>query len=320
MIDKLDLRIPQNAVWRPRIERILSFDPWTPSSAHLQSAIHYEKKTDLRAVGIDAILHFRCRHGAKHSKLEILDTGKKPYSEIVSIIERVAKVRLDRLGIMRIDLTADLPGVTVPWLKPHVRFKFKRTEREYGQLQYGLVGHGEVETIIAGSRPNVLRIYNKTKECLYQFRRMQRQASPDADPLEFEKEFGLKETDILTRIERQIGGSRIPPEIANFRSLRNLPGFNPFDSLEIITSGESAIPSPAECNGLDYFTGIGLNCESKQLGMNQFRKMLNKQTKGNAARTIQRYREFFSNDSGPTISIKQVVEAYRQSTIDQLAS
>ena len=320
MIDKLDLRIPQNAVLRPCIERIFSFDPFLPSAAHAKPAVHYEARTDLRTIGIDAIFHFRCKHGPKNSKLEILDVGEKTFSEIVNTIDRVAKVSLDRLGIMRIDLTADVPGVTVPWLKPRVRFKFKRSEREYGQLQYGLVGHGDVETIIAGSRPNVFRIYNKTKECLYQFRGMQRHASLDADPLEFEKEFGLKETDILTRIERQIGGSRIPPEVATFPCLQNLPDFNPFTSLEIISSGQPFLPSPQDCDGLEFYTGMGLQAEAQRMGMQGFRKQLNKQTKGNAARTLERYSRFFPDGHEFPISIQQIVEACKQSTIKQLAA
>lgn|ERR1035438_350615 len=320
MIDKLDLRIPKNAVWRPRIERLFSFDPFTPAPARVQPAQHYEGRTDLRAVGIDAILHFRCKHGEKNSKLEILDAGIKPYSELVSVIEHVIRGSLADLGIMRIDLTADVPGVTVPWLKPRMRFKFKRTEREYGQLQYGLVGHGDVETIIAGSRPNVLRVYNKTKECLYRFRRMQRKANPDADPLDFEKEFGLKETDILTRIERQIGGSRIPHEAETFGCLQNLADFNPFTSLEIISSGQHSLPSPHDCEGLEYYTGLGLNAEARRMGMQGFRKQLNKQTKGNAARTLERYSRFFPDGPTSPILIEQIVESYRQSTIEQLAA
>jgi len=320
MIDKLDLRIPKYAVWRPCIERVLSFDPFMPSAAHGKPSNLYQLRADLRPIGIDAMLHFRCKFGQKNSKLEVLDVGKKTYSEIVSIIHRVAEVSLDKLGIMRIDLTADMPGVTVPWLKPRVRFKFKRSQREYGQLKYGLVGDGEVETITAGSRPNVFRIYNKTKECLHQFRGLQRNANPDADPLEFEKEFGLKETDILTRIESQIGGSRIPREVATFPCLKNLPDFNPFTSLEIISSGKSAIPSPQECEGLEYYTGLGLHAEALRMGMQSFRKQLNKQTKGNAARTLERYSRFFSNGPDCSISTQQIVEAYKQSTIEQLAA
>jgi hypothetical protein len=254
----------------------------------------------------------QCKHGDNHSKLEVLDAGKKSYSEIVNLIESVTKANPQDLGIMRIDLTADVGGVTVPWLKSHVRFKFKQKENEHGQIKYG--------PILAGSRPNVIRIYNKTQECRFQFRRMQRKASLDSEPLEFEKEFGLKETDILTRVERQCGGNRIPSEIETFGCLRNLPDFNPFDSLEIIRSGQLTLPSPEECDGLEYFTGLGLNVEAQRMGMQAFRKRLNRQTKGNAARTIERYQRFFPDGAGVPITVEQLTETFRQSTIVQLAA
>lgn len=320
MIDKLDLRIPKDARWSPAVEKIFSYDPLAPLSARMHPAQHYEGRTDLRAVGLDAILHVKCRHGDKHSKLEILDVGKKPHSEIVKLIEGVAGVNPNPLGIMRIDLTADVPGVTVPWLRSHARWKFKRIEREFGQLPYGTVGRCEVETVTYGSRPNVIRVYNKVEECLSQFRRMQRKVIPNAEPLSFENEFGLKETDILTRIERQSGGSRIPPELATFRCLQNLPDFNPFTSLEIISSQRHSFPSPQDCEGLEYYTGLGLQAESRRMGMQNFRKQLNRQSKGNAARTLERYRRFFSDGDQVCISIEQIFETYRQSTIDQLAA
>lgn len=320
MIDKLDLRIPQGGVLRPIVRDYTRGQPWESYSSRVRPTLHYTGKADLRAVGIDAILHVQCKHGDKHSKLEVLDVGKKPYSEIVRLIDAVTDAKPWELGIMRIDLTADVQGVTVPWLKSHIRFKFKRTENEYGQLRYGLIGHGEVETILAGSRPNVFRIYNKTKECLFQFRRMQRKVSIDAEPLEFEKEFGLKETDIVTRVERQCGGGLIPSELANFGCLQHVLNFNPFSSLEIIRSGQSALPLPEECEGLEYYTGLGLHNEVQRIGMQAFRKRLNKQTRGNAARTLERYRRFFPDGAETPVTVEQLLENYRQSTIDQLAA
>jgi hypothetical protein len=286
----------------------------------VRPALHYAGKADLRTVGIDAILHVQCKHGDSHSKLEVLDVGKKPYSEIVNLIESVTETNPETLGVMRIDLTADVKGVTVSWFKSHVRFRFKRTEHEHGQLHYGLIGHGCIETILAGSRPNVFRIYNKTNECLFQFGRIQRKTSIDAEPLEFEKEFGFKETDILTRVERQCGGNRIPSEIANFGCLQRLPNFNPFRSLEIIGSGQLALPSPEECEGLEYYTGLGLHNEAQRVGMQAFRKVLNKQTKGNAARTLERYGRFFPDGTEVPVTVEGLIEAFRQSTIDQLAA
>ena len=320
MIDKLDLRIPYGSSLRAPVEAYIRWEPSETYSSRVRPTLHYAGKADLRPIGIDAILHIQCKHGTRDSKLELLDADKKHYSKFVSLIDDVAEVNPDELGIMRIDLTADVRDITVPWLKSHIRFKFKRTANEYGQLLYGLVGHGEVETILAGSRPNVFRVYNKTKERQFQFRRMQRKVSEDAEPLEFEKEFGQKETDILTRTERQCGGSRIPPELATFGFLQNAPNFNPFSSLEIITSGQSTLPLPEECDGLEYYTGLGMHIEAQQSGMQEFRKKLNKQTKGNAARTLERYGRFFPDGAEAPTTVEQIIENFRQSTIEQLSA
>jgi len=320
MIDKLDLRIPNGSTFCPTVRNYTRCLPYESYSARVRPAVHYAGKADLRHVGIDGILHVQCKHGDHHHKLEILDVGKKPYSEIVELIESVTTTKPESMGIMRVDLTADVLDVTVPWFKSHLRFKFKRAANEHGQIRYGLIGRGEVETILAGSRPNVFRIYNKTSECSFQFRRMQRKTSKDAEPLEFEKEFGFKVTDIRTRIERQCGGNRIPPELATFGSLQNAPAFDPFTSLEIVTSGHVALPLPEECDGLEYYTGLGMFAESKRVGMQEFRKRLNKQTRGNGARTIERYRRFFPHGEDRPITSEQIYETYRQSTIAQLAA
>jgi hypothetical protein len=320
MIDKLDLRIPAGTPWRSPVLEYVRFHPSDTYTLRVRPAAHYTGKVDLRCLGIDALVHLQCKHGDKHHKLEILDAGKKPYSELVQIVEFVTDADPLKLGIMRIDLTADVEDVSVPWFRNCVRFRFKQADVEHGQLKYGLIGNGQVETILAGRRPNLFRIYDKTSECEYQFRRMQRKASKDADPLEFEKEFGFKETDIRTRIERQCGGNRIPPELASFGNLQNAPMYNPFTSLEIVTSGNVAIPSPEDCEGLEYYTGLGLYEESQRVGMQSFRKNLNKQTRGNAARTMERYRRFFPHGAENPITLEQIYETYKQSTIAQLAA
>ena len=150
---------------------------------------------------------------------------------------------------------------------------------------------------------------------------MTRQENREADPLEFEKEFGIKATDILTRVERQCGGDRIPPELATFGHLMRAPDFNPFDRrLEIIRSGRKSLPKPEECEGLEYFTGMGMHTEAKRIGMQEFRKLLNKQTTGNAARTMQRYERFFPDGFATPITVQEIYEAYRASALKQLAA
>ena len=319
MIDKLDLRIPTDALFRDLLIRVFSIDPTRRDKRCFQRAVHYEARADLRPLGIDAILHFKCKHGDHDSKLEILDVGKKGYSELVEITQAVTSAEPDEFGIMRIDFTADVPNVTVPWFKSHLRFKYKRTEREFGQNLYGLISHGEIETIIAGTRPNVYRVYNKVAENQVQFRRMLRKASPDADALEFEKEFGMKETDVLTRIERQCGGKGIPAEIQTFGSLKLVPDFNPFDRIELVKCSALELPRPDECNGMEYYTGLGLYMEAERIGMQGLRKQLNKQTSGNAARTMASYGRFFPQGRAP-ITMDGILRIFHESNREQLAA
>lgn len=320
MIDKLDLRISRDAQFRKSVAEYIRGIPYETYTSRVRPAVHYAGKADLRSLGIDALLHVQCKHGDKQHKLELFDVGKKSYSEIVELVESVTDAAPAAMGIMRIDLTADVKDVPVEWFKQHARFKFKRTEREYGELKYESIGRGEVETIMAGSRPNVFRIYNKVAESEVQFRRMQRRQNADAEPLEFEKEFGFKESDILTRVERQCGGDRIPLELETFGSLHRAPDYNPFQNLEIVSSGMLTLPTPEECNGIDYFTGLGMHYKAKEIGMQEFRKLLNRQSNGNSARTLQRYGQFFPDEIENPISSEEIFEVYRDSVRKQLSA
>lgn len=320
MIDKLDIRIPRDASFRKSVSEYTRGLPYETYTARVRPAVHYVGKADLRTIGIDALLHVQCKHGDHDHKLEIFDVGKKTFSEIAALVDSVTDANPEAMGIMRIDLTADVDGIPVPWFKEHARFKFKRTEREYGEVKYEMIGRGEVETIMAGSRPNVYRIYNKVAESRVQFRRMQKKRNLDAEPLEFEKEFGFKDTDILTRVERQCGGDRIPAELESLGSLHRAPDYNPFQNIEIISAGLPTLPTPEQCNGIDYFTGMGMYHEAKRVGMQEFRKLLNRQTNGNGARTMQRYRPFFVNEGRNSISATELFEIYRKSVKEQLSA
>ena len=86
VIDKLDLRIRSGSVLRPAVREYTRGLPYETYTARVRPAVHYTGNADLRSVGIDAILHVQCKHGDKHHKLEVLDAGKKPYSEIVGLV------------------------------------------------------------------------------------------------------------------------------------------------------------------------------------------------------------------------------------------
>jgi hypothetical protein len=320
VIDKLDLRIPPHTGFSRAVAEFTRGLPYSSFTTRVRPAVHYSGKADLRPIGIDALLHLQCKHGERSHKLEILDAGKKPYSEITALIERVTDASPENWGIMRVDLAADVRDVSVDWARKHVRFKFKRTSREYGELKYGVIGKGNVETITAGCRPNLFRVYDKVTESKLQFNRMLRKQSPDSEPLEFEKEFGFKETDTVTRFERQCGSTGIPPELSSFGDLHRAPQFNPFGNVEIIRAGQSQLPEPEDCEGIEYFTGMGLRAEAQRRGMQDFRKLLNRQTKGNAARTLDRYGRFFNTPNANSFSIEALFDSYRESILRQLSA
>lgn len=59
----------------------------------------------------------------------------------------------------------------------------------------------------------------------------------------------MKETDIITRVERQIGG-KIPEQFSPVGQLRTLDTYDPFDNLKIIVGGTS------EPNPDDYYEDV----------------------------------------------------------------
>jgi hypothetical protein len=322
VIDKIELRVPQWAHFTPDVQSLVREIDYAGGLCRVKRSAHYQGVADLRSLGIDAILHAYCKRTEPHNhKLELLDTGTKSYSELEEQIQAVFRIDSEQLGVMRLDLCADVPGIPVIWFQPRVRIKYKRFAGEVGKLQYEKLGSGKIETLIVGRRPNVFRIYDKVAECKMQFRKMTRRANPDSEPLDFEKEFGFAETATLTRIERQYGGKRIPPHLDTFGKLAHAPEHNPFEPLEILCGEGGAVPSVEECSGpTEYMTGMKMREMILEMGLQQFRAWLNKTSNGNAARIMERYKRFLPSDLAAVISTELIYGIYRKSAMKQLAA
>jgi hypothetical protein len=320
MIDKLDLRAPSFCLLRPEVSRYVRVlgDAY---SHRVKPNSYYSGRCDLRPMDIDGILFLNCKFPRSHNhKLEILDAGKKSYSDFVRIAESVFDVNPDSLGIMRIDLTVDVFDVPVWWLKPRTRIKFKQFSDEHGKLEYGQFGRTQIETLRAGKGDSLFRIYNKIEELQMQFRRLCRKANKDAEPPDFEREFGYRPDAVVTRFERQCRGRSIPEVLNSFAKLHHAPNFNPFDVVEIVNSGKADLPTIDECETpSEYFYGKGLNQECSERGMQRFRSWLNKNTNGNAARIMKRYSRFFPCEGGPRLTSNQLYEKYQESMKRQLS-
>lgn len=325
MIDKLELRLPALTLFRRDVREFMLESRHFEKSSRIMGSGRYEWVTDIRPVGIDALLHFGLRRGenkphAGEHKLELLDTGKKRYSDLTAQIEQTIEGPVDDLDIMRIDLCADMCEVPVEWFLPRVRVKFKRVAYEMGNLKYQRIGKKGIQTISAGRRPNIIRIYDKVAEYKEQLRKLKRKQSRDADDLNLRTEFGISEHATITRVERQFGGGRVPKEINSFGKLSNLPRFDPFTNIEINNGCGASMPTIKEC-GLDiWLTGTRLREMRDEMGLQQFRRWLSANSSGNAARYVKRYAAFLELDSDQHVTSESLYKAYRESVERQLAA
>jgi hypothetical protein len=262
-----------------------------------------------------------CLHGSKgNHKLELLDTGDLSYQRIQREIQQVFDIDPWHLGLMRIDLAADVPGVPVRWFARNARVKWKQWVAEMGktETEYAEMGRRKVETLYFGKRPNCFRIYDKISELRHQYDQMVRKASDAAEVPTFEEKFKYPESGfVLTRVERQLAGGRVPQRIDTIGKLRRLPEYNPFDPLEVV-SGTCPEPNMSDYDITEYFTGIGLRATTDEIGLHRLRSLLNQRSRGNASRIIRKYGDFLPREGG--IDEGQIFQRYRESVSRQLAA
>jgi hypothetical protein len=285
----------------------------------------YSWVTDLRPVAIDGLLHFglkreeRDPHEGEH-KFELMDSGDKPYSEIVGQLESTIEGPLSDLEIMRIDLCADMFGIPIDWFFNRLRVKFKRIAHEIGTLKAQRIGKLGIQTLSSGKRPNIFRAYDKVAEYRKQLRDRKRKKSCDADEITLESEFGVSDKAVITRLEQQIGGSRIPAEIGHFARLSRLPEFNPFRRIEILNGTAARVPTIRECDFGKWLMGTRLRELQDEMGIQQFHRWLSSHSNGNSARWRRDYSEFLQPNGDDLVTADTVFQTYRQSVMKQLAA
>lgn len=316
MIDKLDLRIPTSAPFTSDFRFVGKEVNYAGLCSVVSRAVHYQGVVDLRPFGIDAMLHAYKRRVPKSHKLELFDTGLKTLDEMGSLVAKVFDVDIDNLGIMRVDLAADVPDVTVEQLRNCLRVRFKRSIEERGELDYANVGGRRVEYFRYGKSPNCVRVYDKPAECRARLPEILKRCNPDAELPSFEELFGFPEDVVLTRIERQCGGNRIPPELGTFADLRHADEFDPFNNIEIIPE-EFPFPGVKEYRVSERTKLIGIATLINRVGLQQARSELNRD--GNGKRHWQLYEEHQrKNAKFLGLHVRKAVEAYRESTIPQI--
>ena len=312
MIDKLEVRVSAGTAFTSRFESLFL-------TAKFNFSRHYMIVADLRPFAYDAILHYACRHGKERNhKVELVDTAGMSHLGMVKAIEEIFAVDANRLGVMRIDLAVDVPGVSVPWFAEHARIKYKRFLAKLGVVETAEMGDRQIQTLYYGKRPNVFRIYDKLQEYRIQFQRMLRQIASDIAPPTFEQCFGVPESGhILTRVERQFGGGRIPAELASVGDLVRCAAFNPFESLELVTGG-SPEPSPLDYTFTDYCAGMHLRHIARTQGMQAAIAFVIRHSKRNKKWALDKFREFLPVARDSDITAERLFELFQRSVNAQL--
>ena len=310
MIDKLEVRVPAGARFTPEFESLRR--GW---DEEFKRSRHYLAIADLRRFGFSSILHMRARKSRDH-KLELIDTGVMGYIDMRREIERVFDVDASTTGVMRLDLAADVQGVPVQAFVGNVRAKFKRSATDLGS--YSRARKVGIETLYLGKRPNFFRIYNKIAEFHFQDARLKRRDS--GRPLAtFEERYGSPPAGVvLTRVERQIAGGRVPKEIDTFGKLVALADFDPFAPLEV-TIGSATPPNPDDYSWATYLQGRSLRQVVIDHGYQNARRLANKFSPGNANRLFNKLEPFLpASDCG--LTKQQILEIYQKSVSKQLAA
>lgn len=285
MFDKIDVRIPRGV-------------PLT--GAYVEAcrelsvrALHknfYRGHLDLRKLGLQAILHHQS-WSTGDSKLMLLGVGERSFGAILNEIGSIVDVDPGTLAVMRIDFAVDVPEFPVAWFKRHTFIANKRYRGEYG-TQYSEVKGARTETLYFGKRPNCFRIYDKILE---QLRRRGRHQHHHELP---GNDSACRAGNILTRVERQCGGNRVPSEMQTLSEIqRNWSSFEPFEAVQFRSI--SGAPYPGECRSIsEFLKRNGLYHFVQDVGFDEARKALNAIGSRNAARIFKRYSQALQLEDG----------------------
>lgn len=317
MIDKLEVRVPCDTPYHPEFSRLYSELRYEPKTDPFRRSRHYELIADLRPYGHGAILHLHCRWG-KHGnhKVELLDTGRMTLAKMVNEIERMFDINAERLPIMRLDLAADVYGVTVSWFQNRIKAEYKRCLANFGEFLE--MGKDQIQTLYYGKRPNLYRIYDKVAECKYQHRQLTRKLASDVASPSLEEVFGVRENSVITRVERQMGGGKIPEQLQSVGDLRKCPDFEPFNRLPVIDGG-TPDPNPHDYGFMTFCTGMYLRQKAEQDGMHSMLKFISRTSGRNTRWALTKFADFLPVEHEEKwLNTDHLNELYRRSVMQQL--
>ncbi len=321
MIDKLEIRVPRDTAFHPAFNRLYREIRY-PDADPFHRSRYYEAVADLRPYGYDAMLHLWCRWGKDgNHKLELVDTGRMTYAGMVNEIERIFQTDALQREVMRVDLAADAEGIPVSWFQERIKARYKQCIARLGYAEFMEMGKGGIQTLYYGRRPNLFRIYDKLAEYRQQYQKQFRNISADLPRPTLEEVFGVPSTiSVLTRVERQIAGGKVPQGLETVADLRTASDFRPFDPLAIVTGG-TAEPNPDEFSFQDYCTGMYLRHRAERDGMHALMHFITRYSKRNTKWALNKFRAFLpAQGEEGAVTADYLNGLFRQSMSRQLAA
>ena len=121
---------------------------------------------------------------------------------------------------------------------------------------------------------------------------------------------------ILTRVERQMGGGRIPIELETVADLQNCAAFNPFENIEFI-SGGAPEPDPNDYSFMEYSTGMHLRHLAETQGMQAAIFYITRRSKRNKQWALKKFRDFLPMPNKEDLTSHRLFELYQRSVASQ---
>lgn len=352
MIDKADFPVSEFAQPGPALAEVFAQLKRGHAVPPFRPARLYQYSADLRKdFGIDAIVHLYCRYGRPNHKVEIVDAGEKTLEDFAAIVTLLFLVDPWTLSTMRVDLAADIAGVPVPWFQHHAivnrkQFSSQIKKSADQELQFIGMGTAVAQTIYAGKRPDLMRIYDKFAELRKQLRKLAIECnrfSKRMEGMEMSEEqryygrrfvptfeefckshgYQYREGDVLTRIERQIGGDRIPPELATMNGLRFAHELgDPFRGFKLVGTEPilniNSVPDGVPVR--DWLAALGLNWLAGHFGSVQLaHSLVRRNSNGNGKRLLESLKGCLA-PTRPPLTIEQINESFRRSTLAQVST
>lgn len=250
---------------------------------------NYKGMLDLRGFGLEALLFIRCRFGATN-KIVFRGAAKMTLRQMAAGAAGVFDCDPYGLRLARLDPALDIPGISMEWVRSHVRVARKRCLKEIGGT-----AKNPGQTLYFGRGGDSIRLYDKRLEQMRKYERLMRKLGPESLP-SFEDFSGIPTGLPVVRIERQMRVGRIPPQLDTLGSLeQNISKFNPFAAI-VIHRGGKPEPKDDDYSIRKYMEGKGFRQTILERGLANTRALLNARTGGNASRKMRQLSDFLPPD------------------------